>query len=783
MKEACIERVGELLDDPIIADWALAYYEDRPDLSGEKTRLADLWFNESTIARWFDEDQTAILRKLFSCLPVERFAAFVPAIAERWGQWPESTAMVSVPILAAIAPELAGQTFAAFLEASAHPSTGRIEAILESLERLPRDAAHQLFGQIMELVTGANTTGGHSLCVPAFTAAVAIDERSVLPALFDRLFDGSKASVESGLRAVSSCLFGHTAFVDPFLAHREGYESPSFAELASLFERDAPLREMDEVLHGESPLAPAMQLLSRCHARRPEASLAWTIIEQGVTGRDKRQPECLAAFALAASACAFERQEFATSSLPLDDVLALLSLDVSTNPCSPRLTDRLHSFPRDQAHGAIARRLAETMGHQGAMHIVEAIAELGWAELTPSLVDCLCSDIDPYLCEAATRALISIGPPAGAALIAQWDALDASQRIYGAAVLATTGGPAVAEFALARADELLRDDLERWCSLALAEPDPRLLERLRPEMRRHQPVLDETFYCLCQVLSVEPTELEEVRGRVIKERQRRIAWTELLASDTPLRTPEGLYLPLRCRSCAAVNRYEVRAVAVGDLSTEDMLIADELSCLSCGKSGNLDFEPEARMTVAAKMLAQRAGGDWQRPGTAQVIIAERVRQPDGKLQTIPAYYAGLQQKVARNIEDWRSWFRLGKLQSHINRPTAALTSLRKAYAINPLCLEVVVGLAQELSEAGHQTEAFDVLDGAQAHSRRWQTLSGNMAEARGEFISLLDSLSRQLGVVQASSQTAGAHADRTKVGRNDPCPCGSGRKFKKCCMS
>jgi uncharacterized protein YchJ len=23
--------------------------------------------------------------------------------------------------------------------------------------------------------------------------------------------------------------------------------------------------------------------------------------------------------------------------------------------------------------------------------------------------------------------------------------------------------------------------------------------------------------------------------------------------------------------------------------------------------------------------------------------------------------------------------------------------------------------------------------------------------------------------------------DRPKVGRNDPCPCGSGRKYKKCC--
>ena len=25
-------------------------------------------------------------------------------------------------------------------------------------------------------------------------------------------------------------------------------------------------------------------------------------------------------------------------------------------------------------------------------------------------------------------------------------------------------------------------------------------------------------------------------------------------------------------------------------------------------------------------------------------------------------------------------------------------------------------------------------------------------------------------------------ADGQKVGRNDPCPCGSGKKYKKCCL-
>lgn len=25
------------------------------------------------------------------------------------------------------------------------------------------------------------------------------------------------------------------------------------------------------------------------------------------------------------------------------------------------------------------------------------------------------------------------------------------------------------------------------------------------------------------------------------------------------------------------------------------------------------------------------------------------------------------------------------------------------------------------------------------------------------------------------------HSDKKEVGRNDPCPCGSGKKYKKCC--
>ena len=39
------------------------------------------------------------------------------------------------------------------------------------------------------------------------------------------------------------------------------------------------------------------------------------------------------------------------------------------------------------------------------------------------------------------------------------------------------------------------------------------------------------------------------------------------------------------------------------------------------------------------------------------------------------------------------------------------------------------------------------------------------------------SLERQMPLLQAADAKAGP-----KIGRNDPCPCGSGLKYKKCCL-
>ena len=42
-------------------------------------------------------------------------------------------------------------------------------------------------------------------------------------------------------------------------------------------------------------------------------------------------------------------------------------------------------------------------------------------------------------------------------------------------------------------------------------------------------------------------------------------------------------------------------------------------------------------------------------------------------------------------------------------------------------------------------------------------------------------LLRKIAQLRASRASAAGPTRRTKIGRNDPCPCGSGRKFKRCC--
>ena len=53
--------------------------------------------------------------------------------------------------------------------------------------------------------------------------------------------------------------------------------------------------------------------------------------------------------------------------------------------------------------------------------------------------------------------------------------------------------------------------------------------------------------------------------------------------------------------------------------------------------------------------------------------------------------------------------------------------------------------------------------------------------ARQQFESHSQSMDQGVSGSQKTATVETIRNDQPKVGRNDPCPCGSGKKFKKCC--
>lgn len=69
----------------------------------------------------------------------------------------------------------------------------------------------------------------------------------------------------------------------------------------------------------------------------------------------------------------------------------------------------------------------------------------------------------------------------------------------------------------------------------------------------------------------------------------------------------------------------------------------------------------------------------------------------------------------------------------------------------------------------------------------WEKLYFNMLDAKAEWLYNISAWEGILTEDQRKDIKKEFNATRTivkseKIGRNDPCPCGSGKKYKKCCM-
>ena len=788
-------HAATLLDDPLILDWALRYYHDLPAGAPLREKLAATWFHDINFRRWFgessaeadDADTLEARNQLIRGLPETAFINFASMFADCWSTWPADAAEPITRVVATLDPDRAAQTFAAYLKQPRPLAIERVWAIAANLEKLPAALAHSLFEQLLPLTYNHRETDLPPLLQESlFAAAVKLNRPEELPRLFAGFFIDSKHQQFEVERAAKA-LFGHVSYARVYFWRRTVDQAPSFASLAPLFQDDAPLAEIDTAVEAVTPLPLALALLETHHERLSASSMAWEIIQRTQAVRDPNASVGLAGLALAAVAAAFERSTIDVSAMSDEDALCLLAMKVDTNIHYAALLNVLRNLPKPEVVASAIRHLEISRDHNGSIALARLMGDLGWSEFVPPLLACIDDSSGAFLCEAAAEALLKIGEPARDALIGRWDDLDGTQQIYGGSVLIRVGGTPVADFVLARSDELMQEGAEQWCRFVLAAPDPRLVEMVRTKLPLDHPAINEAAYCLFRLLDSDNPALPGLREKIMQRRARQQRRRNaLLGGDaSPSDKPE---LELRCLACNEVNLYEVGQVMC-EPTPEAMayLIADEFPCKACDQTADFELEASARMALIAESLrmmgAAAAGIKSDSPRIAQL----KVTSSDGSVQSVNAAFRQLQEKVRENPRDWLSWHRLSNINVSINRPRAALTCARQAYALNPLLLEIIYNAAARLQEAGQAHDALELMTSALQRIDEWTSQSIYIEQVGIEFAELYNDLRQQTGrsdlpALHPRFVVGHAHLTPKKVGRNDPCPCGSGKKYKKCCM-
>ncbi len=137
-------------------------------------------------------------------------------------------------------------------------------------------------------------------------------------------------------------------------------------------------------------------------------------------------------------------------------------------------------------------------------------------------------------------------------------------------------------------------------------------------------------------------------------------------------------------------------------------------------------------------------------------------------------YSSIEEKVYTKI-----------LASHKNVMTSSINEIAKEFDTTP---EFIMGFVDGINESLEEPVDIENIDGDTKIEFKidFEKLYFNMLDAKADY---LYNLPQWEGIfspekrkeIQRAWRDSKTIVNNNKIGRNDPCPCGSGKKYKKCC--
>jgi tetratricopeptide (TPR) repeat protein len=433
------------------------------------------------------------------------------------------------------------------------------------------------------------------------------------------------------------------------------------------------------------------------------------------------------------------------------------------------------------------RQLQDHPNSYGTERAFKLLGGLRDPKAIPSLLDFLKRKGNDSAIDQCIQAMVQMGSPLVDYLEKNFDQLNPDQLFEILFALKDIPEEKTADLILLHWDKLWSIGKEPLLYALEGVASKRFIEPLRKELREGEELEEEVFYLLCHLHGVNDILLPQIEKNLAEKKKQLEKTSESMQKNGSAALRQNTAkVELRCRRCGKSYHYKVGNIYILRGEEEKPKIGDKIICKNCKAINQYEITNSGHLAITSQLILTTALVEegQLKPGEGPIQFAQAGLM-DGRRMSMDKMLEYYQKEIQKSPEDPSLKVGYGNVLIKAGMEDEAVRQYQEALRLDPLAVEAYASLGEFESDKGNPSGAYEyfrkaaerIHTGHYYRTKEIDQLKEAVILNRDHFAEVLGKTSEWV-----SGPPSPGIIKREKVGRNAPCPCGSGKKYKKCCL-
>lgn len=452
-------------------------------------------------------------------------------------------------------------------------------------------------------------------------------------------------------------------------------------------------------------------------------------------------------------------------------------------------TERLfNTVPAEVIFNQSVKQLENDPYSFGTKRALKVLRKLRDERAIPYLVDYLGKKVSDHGLDECIKAMVQMGGPLIDYLNKNFDQLNQNQQFEILFAFKDLPEEEVADLLLRNWDKLWRTDKESFLYALEGVGSKRFIEPLRKELKEGEEMEEEVFYLLCHIHGVDDLLLHQIeKDTMVREKETERRLSVLEGDDLGPLMERTVRVELKCRQCGKSYHYEVENIYMISGEKGKPRISDKIVCKNCRAVNQYEITAKGDLAITAQMILMTALAEKGklRPDESPIKFGESGLM-DGRRMSFGSILKYYKEEIKKSPNDPALRIGYGNVLMKTGREMEAVLHYKEALRLDPLAVEAYCSLGEYEGDKGNPSRAYEYFKKASDHLHTGHYYRIKEPDQLKEAI--VFNLEHFEGILGKEREKIPGPASqeiikKDKVGRNDPCPCGSGKKYKRCCLN